>query len=71
MNTAVKITLILVLALNMNGNGMAEGNKTMSGNKNEEKMKTAITSGQSNTSSTEETDDHYLFPLSNAILNRL
>ncbi|MBI1781504.1 MAG: hypothetical protein HYR66_09060 [Sphingobacteriales bacterium] len=71
MNIAVKITLILALALTMNGNGMAEGNKTMSGIKNEEKMKTAITSGQSNKSSTEETDDHYLFPLSNAILNRL
>lgn len=71
MNTAVKITLILALALTMNGNGMAEGNTTISGIKTEEKMKTATTSGQSNISSTEETDDHYLFPLSNAILNKL
>jgi hypothetical protein len=71
MNTAVKITLILALALTMNGIGIAAGNKTLSGTKNEEKMKTAITSGQSNTSSTDEQEDLSLFPLSNAILNRL
>lgn len=71
MTTAVKTGLILTLALVMTGNGMAERNKTTSGLKTNEKMKTATTSGQSNISSTDQTEDLSLFPLTNTLLHRL
>lgn len=71
MNTAVKIGLIIVWAFATTGIDKAAENKSISGINTNEKMKTAITSGQSNISSTDEPEDDYLFPLSNAILNRL
>jgi hypothetical protein len=71
MTTAVKTGLIIALALTMNGIGSAEGNKINSGLKTGEQMKTAITSGQSSTSSTEEENELYLFPLTKAFLNEL
>lgn len=71
MTTAVKSGLIVLLALTTTGNDRETGNKSLCGVKKNEQMKTATISGQNSISSTEETDEYYLFPLSNAILNRL
>ncbi|MGE5106597.1 MAG: hypothetical protein ACM3H8_03575 [Sphingobacteriales bacterium] len=71
MTSAVKTGLIIALVVTLNGDGMAEGKKSISGHKMTEQKKTASTSGQGNISLKEETNDHFLFPLSKAILNEL
>lgn len=71
MTRAVRTGLIIALAVIMNGVGLAEGKKLNSGHKTNEQMKKASTSGQSNISLKEETEDLYLFPLTKAIVNEL
>lgn len=70
MNIAAKTGIITALVLIISGIDTADGKKLNSGQK-EAKMKTAITSGQSNINLTDENEDLSLFPLTKAIMTEL
>jgi hypothetical protein len=71
MSTAVKIGVITALALLTTGSDNAAGKKFMTEHHINNTFKTAIKGGQSNLSSTDETNDHYLFPLTKTVLTEL
>jgi hypothetical protein len=69
MNTAVRIGAILILALMSTGVDHAAGNKSLIKAKNTDKTK--IIGGEGDSKLSDEQEDFWLFPLENAILNRL
>jgi hypothetical protein len=71
MNTAVRIGAILILALMSTGVDHAAGNKSLIKAKNTDKTKTKIIGGEGDSKLSDEQEDFWLFPLENAILNRL